>query len=152
MHQISESSALGVPCLTHVPRMQITIWDVTLPSRFCPSSSLTVVRTAASLHPMHGSFMIWAFPYWLLGVWLENHLASSTFSVGVPRPEDPNPCFGPCPEDPSASLTCGSNEYLPCSVNLTVDPTFSPHRVDFGQRPRPPRPDRVPPPPQPLYS
>ena len=31
MRPFSESSALGVPCLPHVPCMQITLWDVTLP-------------------------------------------------------------------------------------------------------------------------
>ena len=123
-----------------------------LVGRLCPSGSLTVVHTVASLHPMHGSFVIWASPYLVTGVWLENHLVSSIFYVGVPRPEDPTPCFGPCPEDPSASLSCEPNESPPCSANLIVDPTFWPHHVDFGECPKPPRPDRVPPPPRPLYS
>jgi len=40
MRPIFESSALGVPNLTHLPCMQITLWDVALLGRFGPSGSL----------------------------------------------------------------------------------------------------------------
>ena len=40
MHPISELSTLGVPSLTHLPCMQITLWDVALTGRFGPSGSL----------------------------------------------------------------------------------------------------------------
>jgi len=57
--------------LPHVPCMQITLWDVALTGRLCPSGSLTMARTAAFPRLMHRSLVSWVSPYWNWGCGLE---------------------------------------------------------------------------------
>jgi len=54
----------------------------------------------------------------LTGMWLENHLFRSIFTVGVPRPEACTPYLDVAPS--SASLTCEPSETPPC---LTEHPS-----------------------------
>jgi len=135
MHPISESSALGFPCLTHMPCMQINLWDMTLTGCF-GSSGLSDGGAYCRVPTPHA----WISRELGLSLLVTSHLSLSIFSVwGAEVRGLHTLLFVPCPEDSSDSLTCRPYELPPCSMSLIVDPPFWPHVVDFGQRPRPSR-------------
>jgi len=93
MHPIFESSALGVLYFTHVPCMQITLWDVTplgssLSQWLFNGGAYYRVPTphARIPHELGLSLLV-------TRVWLGNHLSSSIFTIEVPRPEASTPCL-----------------------------------------------------------
>ena len=72
------------------------------------------------------------------GVWLENHLTLSIFTVEVPRPEASMPCL--CAAPSTVALTHEPASLRGHFPNLLYFPRVPPsecHHVDFGQRPRP---------------
>jgi len=97
-------------------------WDVTLMSHLFPSGSLMVVCTTAfpTLHAQTPRDL--GFPLLITGVWPENRLFWSIFTVGLSRLEDSTPCLDATPS--SALLIRDPSETLPCPTNLPVDPAF----------------------------
>ena len=118
MHPISESSALGVPCLTNCacrsPSGMWPLWVISVPVGlwwWCVLLRPYTPRTGPS----------WSGPLptgnW---VWLENHLSLSIFTVEVPRPEASTPCLDVAPS--SATLTSEPKETPSCPVVLSSGP------------------------------
>ena len=134
MHPTSESSALGVSRLTHVPCMQISLWDMTLGSSlsqwfFNGGVSCRVLTPHARIPRELGLSLL------VTGVWLKNHLSLSIFTVEVPRHEASMPCL--CAAPFTVTPTREHKETLSCLAVLPGIPPSGSHHVDFGQRPRP---------------
>ena len=97
MRLIFEASALGVPCLTHVLCIQITLWDMTLAGRLCPSGfskggAYCRIPTPHARIPRDLGLSLL-----VTGVWLENHLAYPLLLLRFRRPRTPRPTSMPPP-------------------------------------------------------
>jgi len=116
MHPFSESSALGVLCLPHVPCMQITLWDMTLSwavsvpvalQRWCilpRPYTLCMDPSRVGLLPSGTGGVAWKPPFFIY-----------YYCLGYrgPRPLRPYRAVSYCVASSTVTPTCGYQEGTP---------------------------------------